>query len=126
VKTVLAIGFVVGVAFAAPASYLLGDFTGSLETSRTARLQAVLDEVRGQRDAAHRDLGAARLMAEMSRDAASANQKAALDAEHRASEYEQELLKRGDGAACALTPADLGRLRDYSRPGAPSTGSAPK
>jgi hypothetical protein len=125
-KIVLAIGFAAGIAFSAPSAYLLGDFLGTMETSRVERLKATLDEVRGQRDAAHRDLGAANVMAQIQREAAEANRIAAETAEDRIHDYEKELATRENVAACALTPADLGRLRNYSIPGAGATGLAPK
>lgn len=125
-KLPMAIGVVVGIVFTAPAAYLLGDFTGTQETSRSGRLIAMLTEARTQRDAALRDLAAANLMADIQKTNAEYNAKAAADANERISDYEAELATRKDVAACALTPADIGRLRDYSRPGSPATGLAPK
>jgi hypothetical protein len=97
-------------AFAAVAAVLVSGayVKGRLDCGANAALAAA----RAELAAAKADLTAAANAAERASEVAAENVKAAEAAENLVKEYADELAKRGPAGACALTPADVRRLRD--------------
>lgn len=85
------------------ASYAVGYGRGYDKADRAAELAAL----RGSLAVAYQERDAQRVATDLAQKAADANSKAADAAAERIADYETELARRGESAACLLGDSDL-------------------
>ena len=115
-------GLAIGLFGAGPYAWLIG-WAGRLALAAAIFLagyqmaddraahEAAMAALRGENERLARDLGVQRLIADMADAELTALAEARTELQQRIVEYESELATRPPQAACALSPADLARLR---------------